>query len=81
MTANAQTAGLIPFLIEWGDTPHPAATAPQGLVLLALHLEHPEPDSLKGPLAALGSDVEVRQSPVPGIVALIDGPCGVQELR
>ncbi len=27
VTANAQVAGMIPFLIDWGDTPHPAGGA------------------------------------------------------
>jgi hypothetical protein len=36
LTRNALTAGVIPFLISWGATPHPAASAPAGLTLQAL---------------------------------------------
>jgi len=80
-TRNALTAGLVPFLLDWGDTPHPAATAPGGLTLRSLHIEHPEPESLLQPLAAVGADVEVRRASAPALVALIDGPSGPQELR
>ena len=81
VTGNAQAAGLIPFLIEWGETPHPAVDAPPGLALLSLHLEHPDPQSLATALAALGANVEVRKAPEPALVARIDGPQGEQELR
>jgi Glyoxalase-like domain len=80
-TGNALTAGLVPFLISWGQTRHPALDAPGGLVLTELHLEHPDPPSLEPALTALGADVEVRPAPNPAIVARIDGPRGEQELR
>jgi hypothetical protein len=37
LTRNALTGGLIPFLISWGETSHPASSAPGGLVLESLH--------------------------------------------
>jgi hypothetical protein len=43
---NALAGGLVPFLISWGDTEHPARLAPRGLTLDAFHLEHPDPASL-----------------------------------
>lgn len=80
-SGNAQTAGLVPFLISWGDTPHPALDAPAGLGLVSVHLEHPEPASLRTALAAMGADVEVRLAAEPALVALIGGPRGEHELR
>jgi Glyoxalase-like domain len=80
-TGNALAAGLVPFLISWGETRHPALDAPGGLVLTELRLEHPDPPALRPALAALGADVEVRLAPNPAIVARIDGPRGEQELR
>jgi hypothetical protein len=81
VTGNAQTAGLVPFLIDWGDTPHPAVDAAPGLDLLSVHVEHPDPPSLDLALAAVGADVEVRKAPEPALVANIGGPQGEQELR
>ena len=81
LTRNALTAGVVPFLISWGETPHPAGDAPGGLVLLSLRVEHPRPQTLRAALTALGADVEVREAPAPALVAWIDGPHGEQELR
>lgn len=80
-TANAQVAGLIPFLIDWGDTPHPAVSAPSGLALRSLSLEHPEPFSLTTALEALGLEIDVLRAPKPAIVAQLAGPFGELELR
>ena len=81
VTGNAQAAGLVPFLIDWGETPHPAVDAAPGLDLLSVHVEHPEPPSLGRALAAIGADVEVREALEPALVARIGGPKGEQELR
>lgn len=34
-------AGLIPFFIDWGKTPHPSLSTPMGTQLLKLTIEHP----------------------------------------
>ena len=81
LTQNALAAGLIPFLINWGDTRHPALGAPAGLVLRSVRIEHPEPPSLMKALAAMGADVEVIRAPKAALVARIDGPYGERELR
>lgn len=81
LTGNALTAGVIPFLISWGDTPHPASSAPPGLTLESLHIEHPDPASVIGPLRALGARVEVHRAPTAALVIRVNGPNGVVELR
>ena len=81
LTSNALTAGLIPFLITWGDTPHPASSAPPGLVLTSLHIAHPDPSSIIGPLTALGAEVEVHPASDAALVAKLTGPRGSGELR
>ena len=81
VTSNASPAGLIPFLISWGDSPHPAASAPPGLTLASFHLEHPDAERLAAPLHALGAQADVRRAPEAALVARIDGPHGLQELR
>lgn len=81
LTGNAQTAGVVPFLISWGDTPHPATSAPQGLTLESLRLEHPDPGFVTARLHALGADVAVRRARDPALVVAITGPNGQNELR
>lgn len=81
LTRNALTAGMVPFLIRWGDTPHPARSAPQGVVLESVHIEHPDPSSLTPVLAALDAGVEVRPATDVALVARLNGPNGSMELR
>lgn len=73
--------GLVPFLIDWGDTPHPSDSAPGGSRLIALRAEHPQPEVVRKALAALGEDLEVQDGPVPALIAIIEGPNGRLELR
>lgn len=73
--------GLVPFLICWGGTEHPARSAPHGLILTSVQIEHPDPPSLTPPLMALGADVEVRPAKVPALVAHLSGPDGSKVLR
>lgn len=81
LTLNALAGGPVPFLIAWGDTEHPATTAPQGLLLEAFEIEHSEPDSLAATIRALGADVDVKLATGPALVAHIRGPDGTKELR
>ena len=81
LTINALAGGPLPFLIDWGDAPHPASSAPSGLGLESFHLEDPEPDGLLAGLSALGVQVDVRRADAPALVALISGPHGPVELR
>ncbi|MFW6088626.1 MAG: VOC family protein [Gemmatimonadota bacterium] len=64
--------GVIPFLIDWGETAHPAASAPPGGRLVDLRVEHPSPDEVRRVLAMLDcDDVTVRRGDAPRLVALI----------
>jgi hypothetical protein len=81
VSGNAQVGGIVPFLIDWGRTPHPAINAAPGLDLVSVHLEHPEPRALSTALAAMGADVTVQGAAEPALVAHIVGPKGEQVLR
>ena len=81
LTHNAVAGSLIPFLISWGDTEHPARSAPRGLTLEAFHMEHPDPASLAPPLTALGAGVEIRRAAAAALVARLSGPNGSIVLR
>jgi hypothetical protein len=81
LTVNALGGGPVPFLIEWGATPHPSTTAPAGVVLDDLRIECPEPAALEPTLAALGVEVTLHHAPTTALVATLRGPGGTTELR
>jgi hypothetical protein len=73
--------GIVPFFIDWGQSPHPALVSPQGATLVSLRAEHPEPDRVCGLLRVLGLELSVEAGPVPALVAEIDCPQGRVVLR
>lgn len=74
-------AGVVPFLIDWGTSPHPSETAAPGLALVALAIEHPEPERVRRLLAHFALDLPLRHAAAPALVATIDSPRGRFELR
>lgn len=72
--------GVLPFLIDWGTTPHPSRDAVHGSELLSFHLTHPSPDEVHKGLSALGVDVPVVEG-APALVARIRTPQGEVTLR
>jgi hypothetical protein len=81
LTLNATPGSLVPFLISWDDTEHPARSAPRGLILESFHLEHPDPASLAPALDALGADAEIWPAAAPALIAHLTGPKGSTVLR
>jgi hypothetical protein len=73
--------GIVPFLIDWGASPHPSLTAPKGAVLEGLRAEHPDPEGVRGMLSALGLDLQVDAGPRPVLLAKIRCRAGVVILR
>jgi hypothetical protein len=71
---------LIPYVIDWGSSPHPAATAAPGVRLVALRAEHPDAARVQGMFAQLGFDLPVRTGAKPALIATLDGPRGRVEL-
>lgn len=51
--------GVVPFLIDWGHTPHPAESAPPAGRLVGLRIEHPAPERVRAVLDRLGVDSTV----------------------
>lgn len=72
--------GLVPFLIDWAGSPHPAASAPCGGHLAGFRLRHPTPRAVRARLSRLGLDLVVSEAAEPGLVAVIDAPAGRVEL-
>ena len=75
------SVALLPFLIDWGQSEHPALSAPRGCTLVALRAEDPDPGAARAQLEALGVDLEVVLGLHPAIVATLDTPNGQIELR
>lgn len=73
--------GVIPFFIDWGDSPHPSNSAPRGGTLVDLSVEHPDAEKVRSMLRALDLDVSVTVADRPAIVAVIECPLGRVELR
>src|SRR6266508_2153747 len=73
--------GLVPFFIDWGQSPHPARTAAPGASLIALRAEHPDAQRVQRLLRELGLDLSVQPGAAPALVAIIDSPRGRVELR
>jgi len=73
--------GLVPFFIDWLDSPHPADSAVPGVSLVELVAEHPTPETLRAQYVALGLEIPVRAAAQPALVATLDGPQGRITLR
>lgn len=79
--AAAVAGGIVPFFIDWGESPHPADSAARGATLVGFHAEHPDPEKVSEMLAAVGIALEVRGAAAPALVAELDTPRGRVELR
>ena len=66
--------GVIPFVIDWGTTPHPSTDLPNECKLLELVVSHPEAEELR--LALETFDVSIGAAPAPGIRARLQTPNG-----
>ena len=73
--------GVVPFLINWGNSPHPSGVAPPAGEFLGLRIEHPEVDKVREAMAVLGADVEVVAADAPALVTRIRTAAGVVEVR
>lgn len=74
--------GVVPFLIDWGNTPHPAQGMPQERRLIDFQIEHPEPARIKKIMRLLDlGDIAVSPGSEPALIAHIQTPQRVVELR
>jgi hypothetical protein len=63
--------GIIPFFIDWGDTPHPAATSVRGGELLRMSAVHPRAKEARAILQALDLDLAVEEGKSAELIAVI----------
>ncbi|GAG19395.1 unnamed protein product, partial [marine sediment metagenome] len=61
LTISAEFAaeGLVPFLIDWGSSPHPSGTSEALCSIEGFAAEHPDPESVRAILGALGVSLDV----------------------
>lgn len=76
-----EQGGIIPFLIDWEDSEHPAISLPQECSLLSLRAQHPNPESQLNQLKILDIDMQIDTAPAAAVIAEIRCPKGVVELR
>ena len=73
--------GVVPFFIDWTNSPHPSQTATPGATLVELRAEHQEPEPVRITLRDLGIPLPVKSGPQPALIAVIECPRGRIELR
>ncbi|MEU7060945.1 VOC family protein [Streptomyces sp. NPDC046197] len=62
--ADAHPSGLVPFLIDWGDSVHPSASGLPVTPLVEVSATAPDPDEIRPLLAALGTELRLSEGPV-----------------
>ena len=73
---DARYGEAIPFVIDWGNTPHPSTSLPGGCRLKSFTVTHPEAEVLTRSYAALGIPVAVKWAAYPGFVVELSTPNG-----
>lgn len=68
--------GVVPFLIDWGATPHPTERPLPGTRLVSLSATHPQPSTVGAALTALDLELEVRPGNRAALVAVLEGARG-----
>jgi hypothetical protein len=72
--------GLVPFLIDWGRTPHPSVKLPM-VPLVGLEGVHPHPERIESPLAAIGAKLPLKSGNRPSLAATLFGQTGLVVLH
>ncbi len=72
--------GVVPFVIDWGSTPHPSTTLPNECQLLELIVGHPDPVTIRPILDAIVPGISIVAAPEPGISARLRTPNGEIDL-
>ena len=76
LPATDNPGGVVPFVIDWGDTPHPADTTEAALSLLDVAVVHPDPPALAATFERLGVSIDLVAGRWPGVRVIVRGPAG-----
>lgn len=71
--------GIVPFLIDWGATRHPASAGLPQVDPVAFTATHPDPVAVTAALTALGVTLPVTAG-APALFAELSGPTGTRHL-
>jgi hypothetical protein len=74
--AHSRFGEAIPFVIDWGASPHPSESVPAGCELRSFTVLHPEADELARLYGALDIPIPVKRGAYPGFVAELASPRG-----
>lgn len=74
--SKQEQVNVVPFFIDWGDTPHPSLHGKKGVQLLDLELQHPDQEGIAHMANILELEVTVALAAQPRIVAQIQCPSG-----
>jgi hypothetical protein len=72
--------GLVPFLIDWGSTPHPTSRDLPQTRLTSWTAIHPTPEILQRLLAVLRCQLQIAAGDRPALIAVIEGHRGLVTL-
>ncbi|MEV5892267.1 VOC family protein [Nonomuraea fuscirosea] len=67
--------GLVPFLIDWGSTRHPADGLPV-VELVSVAAVHPDPEAVRRDLAAVGTRLDLAEGRRPTLTVVLSGRHG-----
>jgi hypothetical protein len=73
---RAGHSGLVPFVIDWGGTRHPADGGLAVVDLMSLRACHPDPEAVRRDLAALDVRLDLDVGTNPGLTAVVRGEHG-----
>lgn len=72
-----RAGGIVPFFIDWLDTPHPGGLEPGPVALVSLSATHPEPELIQRHLDILDVRLDVTSGVEGALVARVRTPRGV----
>jgi hypothetical protein len=74
---SGSDGGILPFLIDWEDSDHPAESLPQHCKLVHLEARHPEPVAIRQELEVLNLRMPISLGIRPQLIATIQTPNGL----
>jgi len=71
---------MLPFFIDWKNTPHPSKTLGDGIRIGNIHLQTPRASELAALLRRLDIDLNIQPGTAPELHCTLEGPAGQHDL-